>query len=101
MSDQQEVDYGGAYLGFRSKDIRLDPAPAVRDELILMVKAKCVGDGHKLMEDGELRPVRQLKIVAAWRPGEKPPSSDDQPSLFEEAAEAEAAAEEAEADDGV
>lgn len=80
----EHVDTGGAYIGFRATNIKLEDPPDIDDSLMLMVKVKCVGDGRKKMADGELRDTRSLKVISAWKPGKAPAGQDpNQPGLYE------------------
>lgn len=80
----ENVDVGGAYIGFRATNIKLEDPPEIDDSLLLMVKVQCVGDGRKKMADGEMRDTRALKVIAAWKPGKTPAGQDpNQPGLYE------------------
>ena len=70
------VDTGGAYIGFRSANIKLEDPPEIGDTGVVMVKYECVGDGRKKAADGELRDTRALKVLSAWKPGTKPNGGD-------------------------
>lgn len=78
------VDTGGAYLGFRANNIKLENPPEIGDELTLVVKVKCIGDGHQLMADGELRPKRALKVEWCGPAGSKPPTEQTQTGMFDQ-----------------
>lgn len=78
------VETDGAYIGFRSTNIRLENPPEIGDTRVLMARVECIGDGHKKMADGELRDTRALKVLAVWEPGKKPADQDpNQPGLYE------------------
>lgn len=81
--DDDSVDTGGAYIGFRATNIKLATPPAIGDSLTLVVKVKCIGDGHQLMADGELRPKRSLKVEWCGPAGSKPPTDQVQTGMFD------------------
>jgi hypothetical protein len=76
------VDIGGAYIGFRATNIKLEDPPEIGDELTLVVKVECIGDGHQKMADGELRDRRSLKVLWVGPVGSKPPE-DPQTGVFD------------------
>ncbi|AUV60835.1 hypothetical protein I5J35_gp57 [Mycobacterium phage Rem711] len=81
--DDGGVDTGGAYIGFRATNIKLETPPAIGDSGRLVVQYECVGDGRRKAADGELRDTRSLKVIAVWPAGEKPPASAvEQPAMF-------------------
>ncbi|MBU8834424.1 hypothetical protein [Mycolicibacterium goodii] len=78
------VDTGGAYIGFRATNIKLETPPAIGDSGRLVVQYECVGDGRRKAADGELRDTRSLKVIAAWPAGAKPPEiAVEQPAMFD------------------
>lgn len=77
------VDTGGAYIGFRATNIKLEAPPEIGETLTLVVKVKCIGDGHQLMADGELRPKRSLKVEWCGPAGSKPPTDQVQTGMFD------------------
>ena len=81
--DDGSVDTGGAYIGFRATNMKLENPPKIGDELTLVVKVKCIGDGHQLMADGELRPKRSLKVEWVGPAGSKPPTAQTQAGMFD------------------
>ncbi|OCB56169.1 hypothetical protein A5722_14840 [Mycobacterium vulneris] len=77
------VDTGGAYIGFRATNMKLENPPEIGDSLTLVVRVKCIGDGHQLMADGELRPKRSLKVEWVGPAGSKPPTDQVQTGMFD------------------
>lgn len=79
---EETVDNGGAYVGFRATNIKLEDPPEIGDEMTLIVKVQCVGDGRQVMADGELRPKRALKVEWCGPVGSTPPA-DPQTGMFD------------------
>lgn len=81
--DDGSVDTGGAYIGLRATNMKIENPPDIGDHLTLVIKTKCIGDGHQLMADGELRPKRTLKVEWVGPAGSKPPTEQTQTGMFD------------------
>lgn len=74
-----------AYVSFGGTPKALPNPPAEGDVVTYLVKAECIGETKKRRTDGEMRYVRHMHIISAWKPGESEPATDeDQGELFDE-----------------
>jgi hypothetical protein len=74
-----------AYLSFGGTPKAITNPPKQDDVVTYLVKVECVGETHRRRSDGEVRYVRHLNIISAWKPGEtEPVTDDDQGELFDE-----------------
>jgi hypothetical protein len=81
-----------AYLKFSASPAPMENPPAFGDVETYIVRVVCTGEHGPLgRKDGELRYERSMSIQAIWKPGERPPTADDdeQPPLFGTDGEAE------------
>ncbi|GAS94380.1 uncharacterized protein RMCC_1346 [Mycolicibacterium canariasense] len=74
-----DIDTGGTPIGFSfgSRTIRLDTVPEMDETFIIMLKAQVTRDGNARNAQGELIPVRTVKILDGWEPGKKPTNGAD------------------------
>jgi hypothetical protein len=73
-----------AYYSFGSTPAPMENPVSLGDVETFMVRARCKGEKRSERSDGEMRHVREFEIQACWKPGERPPTAedDDQPPLF-------------------
>lgn len=73
-----------AYLTFSSTPAAVEEPPKQGDVETYLVRARCTAEhGPIERRDGEMRYTRTMAIQAIWKPGQKEPSDDDQPAMFD------------------
>lgn len=75
-------DVDTAYLSFQCDNVKVENPPELGDQVTYVVYGKVIKTSLAENKDGEIRPLRTIRIVDAHPPGKRPTKDPNQAPLF-------------------